>query len=168
MQRTWVNIIRELEVTDLFIRSLKDSSFRYWQHLHDILRLLFDPVVKKPNRVNTVVNGEAAIILITQPEHVWLSRMIISMGCYLQSSNDYCRFSDSCAHHLFQQDSKKCPLNKRPYKNSETGGGKGGGGEGAGLKTKYKGTRRLKINKHSVTPLITFENAFKGICSTSS
>ena len=168
MQRTWVNIIRELVVTDPFIRSLKDSSFRYWQHLHDILRLLFDPVVKKPNRVNTVVNGEAAIILITQPEHVRLSRMIISMGCYLQSSNDYCRFSDSCAHHLFQQDSKKCPHNNRPYKIARLGVERGGGGKGAGLKTKYKGTRRLKINKHSVTPLITFENAFKGIWATSS
>ena len=169
MQRTWVNIIRELVVTDPFIRRLKDSSFRYWQHLHDILRLLFDPVVKKPNRVNTVVNGEAAIIVITQPEHVRLSRMIISMGSYLQSSNDYCRFSDSCAHHLFQQDSKKC-LHKRPYKIARLGVEKGGGGGGrdVGLKTKDKGTRRLKINKHSVTPLITFENAFKGISCTSS
>ena len=120
-------MIRELVVTDPFIRSLKDSSFRYWQHLHDILRLLFDPVVKKPNRVNTVVNGEAAIIVITQPEHVRLSRMIISMGCYLQSSNDYCRFSDSCAHHLFQQDSKKC-LHKRPYKIARLGVERGGGG----------------------------------------
>ena len=60
------------------------------------------------------------------------------------------------------------PTQQQTLQNSETGGGKGGGGEGAGLKTKYKGTRRLKINKHSVTPLITFENAFKGICSTSS
>lgn len=60
---------------------------------------------------------------------------------------------------------------QKTLQNSETGGGKGGGGVGGGdvgLKTKYKGTRRLKINKHSVTPLITFENAFKGICSTSS
>lgn len=55
------------------------------------------------------------------------------------------------------------PTQQQTLQNSETGGGKGGGGEGAGLKTKYKGTRRLKINKHSVTPLITFENAFKGI-----
>ena len=117
-------------VTDPFIRSLKDSSFRYWQHLHDILRLLFDPVVKKPNRVNTVVNGEAATILITQPEHVRLSRIIISMGCFTcnHASNDYCRFSDSCAYHLFQQDSKKCP-HKRPYKIARlgVGGGEGGG-----------------------------------------
>lgn len=60
------------------------------------------------------------------------------------------------------------PTQQQTLQNSETGGGKGGGGEGAGLKTKYKGTRRLKINKHSVTPLITFENAFKGIWATSS
>ena len=169
MQRTWVNIIRELVVTDPFIRSLKDSSFRYWQHLHDILRLLFDPVVKKPNRVNTVVNGEAAIILITQPEHVRLSRMIISMGCYLQSSNDYCRFSDGFAHHLFIFFNRTA---RNAYTKDLTKqrdwGWKGGGGRDGGLKTKYKGTRRLKINKHSVTPLITFENAFKGICCTSS
>lgn len=59
---------------------------------------------------------------------------------------------------------------QKTLQNSETGGGKGGGGgwRDVGLKTKYKGTRRLKINKHSVTPLITFENAFKGICCTSS
>ena len=58
---------------------------------------------------------------------------------------------------------------QKTLQNSETGdwGWKGGGGD-VGLKTKYKGTRRLKINKHSVTPLITFENAFKGICCTSS
>ena len=121
-------------ITDPFIRSLKDSSFRYWQHLHDILRLLFDQVVKKPNRVNAVVNGEAAIIVITQPEHVRLSRMgsyLQSMGSYLQSSNDYCRFSDSCAHHLFQQDSKKC-LHKRPYKIARLGVERGGGGGGGG------------------------------------
>ena len=60
---------------------------------------------------------------------------------------------------------------QKTLQNSETGGGKrgrGGGWRDVGLKTKYKGTRRLKINKHSVTPLITFENAFKGICCTSS
>ena len=56
---------------------------------------------------------------------------------------------------------------QKTLQNSETGGGRGGGGD-AGLKTKYKRTRRLKINKHSVTPLITFESAFKGICCTSS
>lgn len=57
---------------------------------------------------------------------------------------------------------------QKTLQNSETGGGRGGGRD-VGLKTKYKGgTRRLKINKHSVTPLITFENAFKGICCTSS
>ena len=58
---------------------------------------------------------------------------------------------------------------QKTLQNSETGGGKRGGrggGRDVGLKTKYKGTRRLKINKHSVTPLITFENAFKGICCT--
>ena len=58
---------------------------------------------------------------------------------------------------------------QKTLQNSETGDGRGGGGgRDGGLKTKYKGTRRLKINKHSVTPLITFENAFKGICCTSS
>lgn len=57
---------------------------------------------------------------------------------------------------------------QKTLQNSETGDGRGGGGRDVGLKTKYKGTRRLKINKHSVTPLITFENAFKGICCTSS
>ena len=46
---------------------------------------------------------------------------------------------------------------QKTLQNSETGGGKGGGGgRDVGLKTKYKGTRRLKIKKHSVTPLITF------------
>lgn len=69
---------------------------------------------------------------------------------------------------FFNRTARNAHSTKDLTKIARLGVERGGGGGDAGLKTKYKGTRRLKINKHSVTPLITFENAFKGICSTSS